>query len=152
MVRVNSSINEKAQFYNSTVQYISREVVDYATKFGSLCARFVDMGAPVKTEVVNGLKNLFGFQGETIDVFDQAVFTLKYLGLHDKEGKKINISDPLTLTQRRSGFFLLFIMMVHPEQADTKFKNIHMAFMDGFQVGLDVYGIYDIIDTQIIKT
>ena len=108
------------------------------------------MGAPVKTEVVNGLKNLFGFQGETIDVFDQAVFTLKYSGLHDKEGKKINISYPLTVTQRGSGCFLLFMMMVHPEQADTKFKNIRMAFVDGFQIGLDVHGIYAIIDTHFV--
>ena len=51
MVGTNASTNEKHNFYNSTVQAISREGVDYATKVGSICARFVDMGSPVKTQV-----------------------------------------------------------------------------------------------------
>ena len=49
----------------------------------------------------------------------QSVFTLKDLGPHDDEGKKINISAPLTTGQRQSGHFLLFMMTVHPYQADT---------------------------------
>ena len=56
------------------------------------------MVALVKTQVENGLIKLFDFQRQTIDVFDQSIFTLKYSGLHDKEEKKINISDPLTAT------------------------------------------------------
>ena len=32
---------------------------------------------------------------------DQVLFILKYLGLHDGQGKKINISDPLTSAQIR---------------------------------------------------
>ena len=46
------------------------------------------MGAPVKTEVENGLNKLFNFRGQTIDVSYQAVFTLKSSGLNDEEGKK----------------------------------------------------------------
>ena len=57
-----------------------------------------DMVALVKTQVENGLIKLFDFQRQTIDVFDQSIFTLKDSGLHDKEEKKINISDPLTAT------------------------------------------------------
>ena len=61
------------------------------------------MGAPYKTQLENGLSKLFNFRGQTIDVSDQAVFTLKYLGIHDEEGKKPNISDLLIETQRQSG-------------------------------------------------
>ena len=59
----------------------------------------------MKTQVENGLSKLFGFQGLTIDVSDQAVFTLKCPGLHEEEGHKININDLLTATQRRPGRF-----------------------------------------------
>ena len=41
------------------------------------------MVAPVKPQVENGLRKLFNFRGQTIDVSDQAVFILKDLGLHD---------------------------------------------------------------------
>ena len=47
----------------------------------------------MKTQVENGLSKLFGFRGQTIDVSDQAVFTLKYLVLHDEEGKKTNVNS-----------------------------------------------------------
>ena len=47
MVETNASTNEKHKFYKSTLQAISRGEVDCTTKVGSLCARFVDMGAPV---------------------------------------------------------------------------------------------------------
>ena len=59
------------------------------------------MEALVKTQVENGLSKNFDFRGQTIDVYDQAVFTLKYSGLHDEEGNKINVSGPLIETQRR---------------------------------------------------
>ena len=84
MVGTNASTNEKNKFYNSTVQAISRVGGDCDTKVGSLCARFVDMGSPVKTQVENGLSELFDFQGQTIDVPYQAVFILKDSGLHDE--------------------------------------------------------------------
>ena len=51
MVETNTSTNEKHKFYNSTVQAISIGVGDCATNVGALCARFVDMGAPVKNQV-----------------------------------------------------------------------------------------------------
>ena len=63
---------------------ISRRGGDCAIKVGSLCARFVGMISPVKKKVEIGLSKLFDLQGQTIDVYDQSVFTLKYLGLHDK--------------------------------------------------------------------
>ena len=105
MVVTNSSTNKKHKFYYSTVQVISRAGVYCATKAGSMYAPFVDMEAPVKIQLKNGLLNIFNVQGHTIYVSDQVVFTLKYSGLHNEEGNKINRSDPLTATQRRSGCF-----------------------------------------------
>ena len=64
------------------------------------------MVAPVKTQVEKGLNKILDLRGHTIEVSDQDVFTLKYLGIHDEGGKKINISDPLTAAQRRLGIFL----------------------------------------------
>ena len=84
------------------MQAISRVVGDCATKVGSLCARFVDMGAPYKTQLENGLSKLFNLRGQTIDVSDQAVFTLKYLVLHDEEGKKTNVINALIESQWQS--------------------------------------------------
>ena len=100
MVGTNASTNEKYKFYNSTVQAISGGGGDCATKVGSLCACFVDMVAPVKTQVENGLSKLLDFRGQTIDMSDQAVFTLNYLGLFGEEVNKTNVSDPLTVGQR----------------------------------------------------
>ena len=42
----------------------------------------------MKTQVRNGPNKLFCFWGETIDMPDQSVFTLNYLGLCGEEGKK----------------------------------------------------------------
>ena len=42
----------------------------------------------MKNQVENGMNKIFDFRGQTIGVSDQAIFTLKYLGLHDKEGIK----------------------------------------------------------------
>ena len=50
-VGTNASTNENHKFYNSTVQAISRGGLDCATKVGTLCAHFVDMGYTVKTQV-----------------------------------------------------------------------------------------------------
>ena len=54
---------------------------DCPKNVGSLCARFVDMVASVKTEVGNGLSKRLDSWGHTIDVSDQAVFTFKYSSL-----------------------------------------------------------------------
>ena len=98
----------------------------------------------------NGLSNLFDFQGQNIDVSDQAVFALKYPVLRDEE-EKINVRNPLTAGQRRSGHFLSFIMRVHPDQADPNCNCSHMACRACVQLPLDVDGIYSSIDTQILK-
>ena len=84
MVGTNDYTNEKHKLYISTVRSISIGGGDCTTKVGDLCARFVDMGAPVKTQVENGLSKLFDLRCQTIDVYDQAVFTLKCLGLRDE--------------------------------------------------------------------
>ena len=73
------SPNENHKFYNSTVQAISIVVGYFTTNVGSMCAHFVGIGDPVKTQVKNSLNKLFDFQGHTIDVYDQSVFTLKHL-------------------------------------------------------------------------
>ena len=79
-----------------------------------------EMGASTKNQVENGLSQLSNFRGHTIDVYEQAILTLTYSDLHDEQGKKINIRDPLTEVQRQPGSFLSFMMMVHPDQADRK--------------------------------
>ena len=100
------------------VKEISRGGGDCATKVVNICACFVDTRAPVKTQVENGLIKIFNLRGQTIDVSDQDVLILKDSGIHDEEGKKTNVSDLLTGSQRRSGSFLYFMMTVHPYQAD----------------------------------
>ena len=96
MVGTNASTKENQKFYNSTVQAISIGGGDCATKVGALCSCFVDMGDLVKTQVENGLSNILNFRGHTIDMSDQAVFTLTGSGIHYEEGKETNVSDPLT--------------------------------------------------------
>ena len=152
MVGTNAYTKEKHKFYNLTVQDISREGGDFATKVGALCARFVDTAAPVKTQVENGLSKLFNFRCQKIDVSDQSILTLKHLGLHDEERKKTNISDPLTADQRRSGRFLSFMMTVHPDQADPNCNYSRMNFSAGVQLQLYVYGKDASIDNQMKKT
>ena len=71
-------------FYNLTVQDISRGGGYCAKKFGSLCDRFVDMLAPVKTQVESGISKLFDLRGQTIYVSDQAIIIIKDFGLHDE--------------------------------------------------------------------
>ena len=150
MVGTNYSTNEKHKFYNSTVQAISRRGGYCITNVGALCARFVDMGAPVKTQVVNGLSKLFDLQGQTIDVSEQAVFILKDSGLRDEEGKKTNVSNPLTAVQRRSGRIFPFVMTVHPNQADPNFKHSQMTCRACVQLLIDVDGVDARINTQML--
>ena len=56
---------------------------------------FLNMEVLVKNQVENGLSKLFDLRGQTIDVSDQAVFTLNDSGLHNEEGIKTNASNPL---------------------------------------------------------
>ena len=74
-----------------------------------------------------------------------------YLGLHDEEGNKININDPLTVTQRQSGHFVSFIIIVQPDQAGPKYKHSNMPCRVCFKLPLYVYGIDDSIDTRITE-
>ena len=60
--------------------------------------------------------------------------------------------DPLTVDQRWSGRGGLIGMTFHPDQADPKFKHIHITFRACVQLQLDVDRIDSIIDTQILKT
>ena len=145
IVGTNASKNENHIFYNSTAQAILREGGDCATKVGALCACFVDMGSPVKTQVENGLSKLFDLWVQTIDVSDQAVFTLKDLGLYVKEGNKTN------LKYQEEGFFSFFMMTVHPDQADPNFNYSRITCRTCVQLPLYVYGIDASIDTQIME-
>ena len=102
---------------------------------------FFDMGSPVKTQVENGLSTLFDFRGQTINTSDQAVFTLNDSGRHDDDGKKINISEPLTAAQRRLCSFPPFIMAIQTDQAEPNCKPICMTCRACVQLPIDVYGI-----------
>ena len=82
---------------------------------------------------------------------DQYGFTLRYLGLHDEERKKINVRDALISAQRRSVRLSLFMMMVHPYQADKKYKHNIMTFRARVKPLLDVDGIDASIDIQMMK-
>ena len=87
-----------------------------------MCSHFFDMGAPVKTQVENGISKLLNFWVNNIDVSDQSVFSLSDSGLYDEERNKTDVSDLLTAGHRQSGHFLLFMMTVHLYQADTNCK------------------------------
>ena len=128
-----------------------RGVGDCATKFGSLCANFIDMGPPVKNQVEIEFSKLFYFQGQKIGVSDESFCTLKDSNLCDKEGKVINISDPLGKTQRQLSHFLSFMMTVDTDQADPKFKCSRMTCRACVKLPLDVGGIETSIETQIIN-
>ena len=65
------------------------------------------MGDLVKTQVENGLSELFDFGVQTIYLSYPAIFILKDLVLRDEEGKKTNVSKPLTASQRILGGFCL---------------------------------------------
>ena len=84
MIGTSAYTNLNHKFYKSMIQSISGCVGYCATKVRALCTHFVDMGYPMKIHVENGLNKLFNLQRQTIDVSDQAVLILKYLGLHNK--------------------------------------------------------------------
>ena len=151
MFGVNTSTNKNHKLYNSTVQTISRGVGDCATKSGDLCNWFVEMGELVKTQVENRLNKIFDFRGQTLDMSDQAVFALKDSGLRDEEGKKININDLLTETHKRSGCFVSFMITVHQNQVDTKYKHSSTIFRACVKLPLNINGTDACIDTQITK-
>ena len=100
----------------------------------------------------NGLSKLLDFRGQTIDVSDQSVFILKYSGLNDEEGKKNNISDPITAARRRSCSFLSFMMMVHTDQDDPNLNYSRMNCRACVQLPLYLDAIDAKINTQILKT
>ena len=99
----------------------------------------------------NRISKIFDFWVQTIDVSNQIIFILNDSGLHDEEGKKTNVSGPLTAAQRRSGSFLFFMMTVHPYQADKKCNYSRMTCRYFIKLPLDVYGIDASIDTNIMK-
>ena len=109
MVGTNNPTNEKDKSYKKTAQAIIRRGQDCATKVGALCARFVDIVDPVKTHVKNGLNKIFDLQGQSIDVSDQDLFVLTHESLHEKEGRKTTIGDPLSEGQRQTHRLLSFI-------------------------------------------
>ena len=98
------------------------------------------------------MDKLLNFQIQKIDVFDQAVFILTDMDLHDEEINKINIRDPLTEIQRQSVHFLSLMMMVHPDQADTNSKNSRMTCRSWVKLPLYLDEIDASINNQIIKT
>ena len=101
--------------------------------------------------MVNGLSKLFDLRGQIIDVSDQAIFFLKDSGLHDEEGNKTNVSDPLTAAQRRDGHFLSFMMTVYPDQADPNCNYSRVTCRACIKLPLGVYWIDDVIDTHMLK-
>ena len=109
------------------------------------------MGDPVKNQVEIGLSKLFYLRGHTIDTYYQAVFNLKDSGLYDEEGNKINASKPLAASKRQSGYFVSFVMTIHPDQADPNRKHICMTCKSFVQLPLDVNGIDAISNTQMLK-
>ena len=52
----------------------------------------------------------------------------KEKGTNNEEKNKINIRNIITENQMQSGCFMLFKVMVHPDQAYTKFKHSCMTF------------------------
>ena len=109
------------------VKDISRVGGECTTKVGALCTHFFDMRAQVKTQVENMLSKLFDFWVQTIDVSDQAVFTLKYLVFYDEEGRIISTSYPLTAAQRQSGHFLLLMITIYRDQS---YSNCRISCMN----------------------
>ena len=151
IVGINDYTNKNHKFYNSTVQATSRGGGYCAKKVGALCASFVEMGAPVKIQVENGLSKLLDLLGQTIDTSDQSDFTLKDKGLHDEEGKNINTSEPITAAQRRPGNFVLFMMTVRPYHAVPNCKYSRMTCRSCVQLLLNVNGIDTSINTHMVK-
>ena len=78
-----------------------------------MCAHFVDMVTPVKTQVVNGMEKLFDFQGDIIYISDQAFFVWTNMRLYDEEGeRKFDQTTYINTEARR--MFLSFMVIFHP--------------------------------------
>ena len=152
MVGTNAYTNENHKFYSSKVQGISILGGYCATEVGAICACFVGVGDLVKNHVENILIKLFYFRGQTIDTYDQAVFTLKDSGIHGDEVKKISLSNPLTAVQRSSGRFVSFMMTVHSYQADPNWNHSCITCRACVKLPLYGNGIYASINTQMLKT
>ena len=110
------------------------------------------MGAPVKTQVEDGLIQLSNFRDQIIDVSDQAVFILKDLGPHDEEVKKTNVRNILTVGQGQSGYFLSLILTVCPDQDNPNWKHSCMTCRACIQLPLNLDGTDASIYNQIPKT
>ena len=93
-------------------------------------------GSHGENQMENGLSKIFYVRVQTIDVSDQAIFTLNYSGIHNEEWKKINKSKSLTSTQRWWDHFMSFMMMVHQYQADPNFNQSCMNCRACFQLPL----------------
>ena len=89
MVGNNASTNKTHKLYNSTVQDISRGGGYCATKVGALCACFVDIVSPVKTQVGNDIDRILNFQGQNIYVSDQSIFINIYGPSYQRRKKPI---------------------------------------------------------------
>ena len=61
------------------------------------------------------------------------------------------MNDQLTADQRRSGSFMSFIITVHPDQADTKYKYSSITCMACVQISLDTNGIDDSIYIHMLN-
>ena len=109
------------------------------------------MGSLDKTQVENGLRKLFNFRSQTIDVSDQAVFVLKDSVIHDEEEKKNKCKWPAHNSPEEVRLFFSFMMTVHPDQADTNCKHILMNFRSCDLLPFGVYGIYASIDIQTLE-
>ena len=76
----------------------------------------------MKNHMENGLSELLDLQVQTIYMSDQYTLPWKDSGIYDEGGEKNIISNPLTETQRQSGIFLSFMMMVHTRMNQTAIK------------------------------
>ena len=79
--------------------------------FRGLCARFVDIGSPVKTKIETGLTKCFGFRKQKFIVPDQAIFLIIDAFIHYEEVIKTAIWDPLTSSKRQTCHFLSLLTM-----------------------------------------
>ena len=109
------------------------------------------MGSPAKTQVENGLRKLFNFRSQTIDVSDQAVFVLKDSVIHDEEEKKNKCKWPAHNSPEEVRLFFSFMMTVHPDQADTNCNYSRMTCRNCVKIPLDVDRINASIDTKMLK-
>ena len=79
------------------------------------------------------------------------MFSFKNAGIHDEEGKKIDVINLLTATHMQQGRFLSFMMKIHPYQDNKNCKHSSMTCCACVKLTLNVDGSYASIDTQILK-